>query len=165
MLMWSSSSTTPLLAIPDDNLYRMCPDDTVQAPAISRMIQGMGVKYLVVIQRGDAWADGIWNFMAPHFEANGGVILERIRYAGEATEFANYLQAAEDKLAPAIAQYGVDACGIDIISFEEAVTLVTQSQDFPAVYSVKWFGSDGTTHTQQFMMHQHNQYTSESMAH
>jgi branched-chain amino acid transport system substrate-binding protein len=151
MLMWSSSSTTPLLAIPDDNLYRMCPDDTVQAPAISRMIQGMGVKYLVVIQRGDAWADGIWNFMAPHFEANGGVILERIRYAGEATEFANYLQAAEDKLAPAIAQYGVDACGIDIISFEEAVTLVTQSQDFPAVYSVKWFGSDGTTHTQQFI--------------
>jgi branched-chain amino acid transport system substrate-binding protein len=151
MLMWSSSSTSPLLAIADDNLYRMCPDDTIQAPAISRMLQSMGVKYLVVIQRGDAWADGIWNFMSPHFEANGGVILERIRYAGEATEFANYLQAAEDKLAPAIAQYGVDACGIDIISFEEAVTLVTQAQDFPAVYSVKWFGSDGTSLTQQFI--------------
>jgi branched-chain amino acid transport system substrate-binding protein len=151
MLMWSSSSTTPLLAIPDDNLYRMCPDDTVQAPAISRMIQSMGVKYLVVIQRGDAWADGIWNFMAPHFEANGGVILERIRYAQEATEFANYLQAAEDKLSAAVAEYGVDACGIDVIAFDEAVTLVTQAEDFPAVYSVKWFGSDGTTHTQQFI--------------
>ncbi|MFH2112251.1 MAG: ABC transporter substrate-binding protein [Candidatus Bathyarchaeota archaeon] len=151
MLMWSSSSTSPLLAIPDDNLYRMCPDDTIQAPAISRMIQSMGVKYLIVIQRGDAWADGIWNFMAPHFEANGGVILERIRYAGEATEFANYLQSAEDKLAPAIAQYGVDKCGIDIISFEESVTMVTQAQDFPAVYSVKWFGSDGTSLTQQMI--------------
>ena len=151
MLMWSASSTTPLLAIADDNLYRMCPDDTVQAPAISRMIQSMGVKYLVVIQRGDAWADGIWNFMAPHFEANGGVILERIRYAGEATEFANYLQAAEDKLAPAVAQYGVDKCGIDIISFEESVTMVTQAQDFPTVYGVKWFGSDGTALTQQFI--------------
>ena len=151
MLMWSSSSTSPLLAIADDNLYRMCPDDTIQAPAISRMIQSMGVKYVVCIYRGDAWADGIMNFFEPHFVANGGVILEKIRYAGEATEFANYLQAAEDKLAPAVAQYGVDACGVEIISFSESVTMLTQAEDFPTVYSVKWFGSDGTSLTQQFI--------------
>ena len=151
MLMWSSSSTSPLLAIADDNLYRMCPDDTIQAPAISRMIQSMGVKYIVAIYRGDAWADGIMNFFEPHFVANGGVILEKIRYAGEATEFANYLQAAEDKLAPAVAQYGVDACGVEIISFSESVTMLTQAEDFPTVYSVKWFGSDGTSLTQQFI--------------
>jgi branched-chain amino acid transport system substrate-binding protein len=149
MLQWSSSSTSPLLAIADDNLYRMCPDDTIQAPAISRMIQSMGVKYIIVIQRGDAWADGIWNFLEPHFTANGGVILEKIRYAGEATEFANYLQQAEDKLAPAIAQYGVDKCAIEVIAFSESVTMVTQAEDFPNVYSVKWFGSDGTSLTQQ----------------
>jgi branched-chain amino acid transport system substrate-binding protein len=149
MLMWSSSSTSPLLAIADDNLYRMCPDDTIQAPAISRMIQSMGVKYVVCIQRGDAWADGIWNFLEPHFTAHGGVMLERIRYAGEATEFANYLQQAEDKLGPAITQYGVDKCGVEVIAFSESVTMVTQAEDFPAVYSVKWFGSDGTSLTQQ----------------
>src|SRR4030042_763016 len=66
-----SRSPGPLLAIPDDNLYRMCPDDTIQAPAISRMIQSMGVKYVVCIYRGDAWADGIMNFFEPHFVANG----------------------------------------------------------------------------------------------
>ena len=151
MLMWSSSSTSPLLAIADDNLYRMCPDDTIQAPAISRMIQSMGVKYIVAIYRGDAWADGIMNFFEPHFVANGGVILEKIRYAGEATEFANYLQAAEDKLAPAVAQYGADMVGVEIISFAESVPLLTQAQDFPNVYAVKWFGSDGTSLTQQFI--------------
>jgi len=151
MLMWSSSSTSPLLAIADDNLYRMCPDDTIQAPAISRMIQSMGVKYVVCIYRGDAWADGIMNFFEPHFVANGGVILEKIRYAGEATEFANYLQSAEDKLAPAVAQYGLDKCAVEIISFSESVTMVTQAEDFPTVYSVKWFGSDGTSLTQQFI--------------
>jgi branched-chain amino acid transport system substrate-binding protein len=151
MLMWSSSSTSPLLAIADDNLYRMCPDDTIQAPAISRMIQSMGVKYIVVIQRGDAWADGIWNFFQPHFEDNGGVILERVRYAGEATEFANYLQQAESALAPYVTQYGADMCGVEIISFQEAVTMVTQAEDFPAIYGLKWFGSDGTSLTQQFI--------------
>lgn len=149
MLMWSSSSTSPLLAIADDNLYRMCPDDTIQAPAISRMIQSMGVKYIVCIYRGDAWADGIMNFFEPHFVTNGGVILDKIRYAGEATEFANYLQQAEDKLAPAVAQYGVDKCGVEVIAFSESAVMVSQAENFPTVYGVKWFGSDGTALTQQ----------------
>jgi branched-chain amino acid transport system substrate-binding protein len=151
MLMWSSSSTSPLLAIADDNLYRMCPDDTIQAPAISRMLQSMGVKYVVCIQRGDAWADGIWNFLEPHFTTNGGVMVERIRYAGEATEFANYLQQAESAITPYVQQYGADACAVEIISFQEAVTMITQAEDFPVIYSLKWFGSDGTSLTQQFI--------------
>jgi branched-chain amino acid transport system substrate-binding protein len=149
MLMWSPSSTSPLLKIEDDNLYRMCPDDTIQAPAISRMIQSMGVKYIVCIYRGDAWADGIMNFFEPHFVANGGVILDKIRYAGEATEFANYLQQAEDKLAPAVAEYGIDKCAVEVIAFQESAVMVSQAESFPTVYGVKWFGSDGTALTQQ----------------
>jgi branched-chain amino acid transport system substrate-binding protein len=61
MLMWSNSATSPLLAIADDNLYRMCPTDVVQAPAISAMIQSMGIEAVILIYRGDAWADGIVN--------------------------------------------------------------------------------------------------------
>lgn len=151
MLMWSSSSTSPLLGIEGDNLYRMCPDDRIQAPAISRMLESQGIKYIVVIQRADAWADGIWNFFEPDFTSGGGVVLEKIRYAGEATEFANYLQSAEDKLKPAVEQYGADKCGVEIISFSESVTMVTQAQDFPTIYGLKWFGSDGTSITQQFI--------------
>ena len=149
MLMWSASSTSPLLAIPDDNLYRMCPTDLIQSPAIAAMLESRGIEHIIIMQRGDAWADGIYNFLVPDYEARGGEVLERIRYAGEATEFANYLQTAEDILAPAVAEYGADKCAMEIISFSESVTMVTQAEDFPAVYSVPWFGSDGTALTQQ----------------
>jgi len=149
MLMWSPSSTSPLLAIPDDNLYRMCPTDLIQAPAIAAMLESKGIEHIVLIQRGDAWADGIYNFLVPDYEARGGEVLERIRYAGEATEFANYLQTAEDSLSEAVAEYGVNKCAVEVIAFSESVTMVTQAEDFPAVYSVPWFGSDGTALTQQ----------------
>jgi branched-chain amino acid transport system substrate-binding protein len=151
MLMWSSSSTSPILAIANDNLYRMCPDDTVQAPAIAEMLKSYGIKAVVVIQRGDAWADGIYNYLEPAYTNGGGVIIEKIRYAGEATEFSNYLQAAENSLGPAIEQYGQEHVGIEVIAFQEAVTMVTQASDYPTVYNVPWFGSDGTTLTQQFI--------------
>jgi branched-chain amino acid transport system substrate-binding protein len=149
MLMWSSSSTSPLLAIADDNLYRMCPDDTIQAPAIAEMLWSAGIEAIVLIQRGDAWADGIYNYLEPAYTAKGGVILEKIRYAGEATEFANYLQTAEDLADDAVAEYGAEHVGVEIISFAEFVVMMTQASDFETIYDLTWFGSDGTTLSQQ----------------
>ncbi len=149
MLMWSSSSTSPLLAIADDNLFRMCPTDLIQAPAIAEMLWSAGIEAVVLIQRGDAWADGIYNYLEPAYTAKGGVILEKIRYAGEATEFSNYLQTAEGIAEAAIAEYGAEHVGVEIISFSESVVMVTQAQDFPSLYSLTWFGSDGTTLSQQ----------------
>jgi branched-chain amino acid transport system substrate-binding protein len=149
MLMWSSSSTSPLLAIADDNLYRMCPDDTIQAPAIAEMLWSAGIEAVILIQRGDAWADGIYNYLEPAYTAKGGVILEKIRYAGEATEFANYLQTAEDIAEDAVAEYGEEHVGVEIISFAEFVVMISQAQDFPTMYDLTWFGSDGTTLSQQ----------------
>jgi branched-chain amino acid transport system substrate-binding protein len=149
MLMWSSSSTSPLLAIADDNLYRMCPDDTIQAPAIAEMLVSHGIHAIVLIQRGDAWADGIYNYLEPAYTAKGGVITEKIRYAGEATEFSNYLQTAEGIAEAAVAEYGAEHVGVEIISFAEFVVMITQAQDYPTLYSLVWFGSDGTTLSQQ----------------
>jgi branched-chain amino acid transport system substrate-binding protein len=144
MLMWSSSSTSPLLAIGDDNLYRMCPDDTIQAPAIAEMLVSHGIEAIILIQRGDAWADGIYNYLEPAYTEKGGTILEKIRYAGEATEFANYLQTAENIAEEAVAEYGEGKVAVEIISFAEHVVMITQAEDFPTIYSMKWFGSDGT---------------------
>jgi len=149
MLMWSSSSTSPLLAIADDNLYRMCPDDTIQAPAIAEMLVSHGIHAIVLIQRGDAWADGIYNYLEPAYTSKGGVIGEKIRYAGEATEFSNYLQTAEGVAESLVAEYGAEHVGVEIISFSESVVMVTQAQDYPTLYSLVWFGSDGTTLSQQ----------------
>ncbi len=151
MLLFSPSSTSPILAIADDNLYRMCPDDTVQAPAIAEMLWSWGIKAIIVIQRGDAWADGIYNILEKEYPARGGVIAERIRYAAEVTEFSSYLQTAEEKAQALVAEYGAEHVAIEIISFSEAVTMVTQAKDYPTIYSLMWFGSDGTSMTQQFV--------------
>jgi len=149
MLMWSTSSTSPLLAIGDDNLYRMCPTDLVQAPAISAMIHSMGIEAVVLIYRGDAWADGIVNYFEPEYTENGGVILEKIRYAGESTEFSNYLQTAENIVSEAVAEYGEGKVGVELIAFAEFVTMISQAQDYETLYSLPWFGSDGTVLSQQ----------------
>lgn len=151
MLMWSASSTSPIIALADDNLYRMCPTDLVQAPAIAEMLWSHGIKAIVFMYRGDAWADGIANILKPLWAEMGGVIVEEIRYDTMATEFSNYLQVAEEAATAAVAEYGADHVAMEIISFSEAVTMVTQANSYPVIYNLKWFGSDGTSMTTQFL--------------
>ncbi len=149
ILLWSPSSTAPTLRIADDNLYRMCPDDTVQAPAIAEMLWSWGIEAIIVIQRADAWADGIYNILKPEYEARGGVVAEQIRYMTEAREFSSYLASAEAKARELIDQYGAEHVGIELICFgEDGSVLLTQVEDYPVLWDLMWFGSDGTAMTQ-----------------
>jgi len=158
MLLLSPSSTSPLLAIPNDNLFRLSPDDFIQVPAMAEMLWSWGIKAVVVIQRGDSWADGIYNILKIDYPAKGGVILEdekagrdRIRYAPEATEFSGYLATAEYIMEDAVEQYGKDHLAIVAISFSEIATMVTQAKDYPTIYSLYWFGSEGTALTRRLL--------------
>lgn len=147
MLLWSPSSTAPTLRIADDNLYRMCPDDMVQAPAIAEMLWSWGIKAVITIQRGDAWADGIYNILVTEFPARGGVMREgdRVRYASETKEFSSYLASAEAKANELIAIYGAEHVGIELICFgADGSVLLSQVPDYPTLWGLMWFGSDGT---------------------
>ena len=151
MLLISASSTSPLLAIPGDNLFRVCPDDRSQAPAIAEMLNSWGIKAIIVIQRADIWADGIYNALANDYPALGGVIAERIRYVNDATEFSSYLARAEEIAKELVGQYGAENVGIEIISMTESVAIVAQARDYPTIYNLKWFGTDGTSLNQQLI--------------
>ena len=151
MLLFSPSSTSPQLAIHDDNLFRLCPDDNQQAPAIAEMLWSWGIEAVTVIQRGDVWADGIYNKFKDEYPVRGGVILKRIRYAEDVQDFSNYLADAEAEASNAVGVYGAKHVGVLILSFAESVTMVTQAKDYSTIYSLKWFGSDGTAMSQQLI--------------
>lgn len=150
MIMWSTSSTAPTLSIAGDYLFRLCPSDSFLAPALVEVTWSYGIKHIVFIQRGDAWGDGIKNIFEPAWKAKGGDFLgDTIRYAAEATEYANYLAVADQQITDALAKgYKIEEIGGVLLAFNEAPVLVTQAADYPNVYKVRWFGADGTAKSQ-----------------
>jgi branched-chain amino acid transport system substrate-binding protein len=154
MLMWSSSSTSPTLAIANDNLFRMCTADSHLAPAIVNIMWAFGVKSLVLFQRGDSWGDGSVNLLVPAWTAKGGNIVgDKVRYAAEATEFSNYLTVADQQVATAVAQNGGDTqkVGVVMLAFSEISVILKQVSQYPNIYNVHWWGSDGTAISQRAM--------------
>lgn len=136
MVLVSYSSTSPLLAIPGDNLFRLCPDDVKQGKAIAEMVLSKGVTRAIIIQRDDVW---IYNIFESEYVAGGGVILTRQSYPTDTSDFTAYLEAAEAEAT------GAPDEGVLIISFEgDAAALITQAQGYPIIYDLPWFGSDGT---------------------
>jgi len=144
MLLFSPGSTSPALAIPGDNLFRLCPDDAVQGRVMSEVLWSWGVKAIVVIQREDVWADGIYDALFQNFSKMGGVIVERVRYDPADTDFRECLKLAEERVQEAINLYGVDHVAVEVLGFHEVADLVTVAKGYPAIYGLYWFGSDGT---------------------
>lgn len=146
MLLVSTSSTSPTLAIANDRLFRMCPADTALTPALVDVMWGYGIKSVIIFQRGDSWGDGIVNLFVPAWIAKGGEIAgDKVRYAAEATEFSNYLQVANTEAQAAITNYGsASKVGILLLSFNEAPVIISQAKDYPSFYSCTAFGGDGT---------------------
>jgi branched-chain amino acid transport system substrate-binding protein len=147
MLLFSPSSTSPLLAIPDDNVYRMCPTDVVQSDAIAQMLYSWGIEAVAVIQRVDPWADGIYNLLVPELEDRGMVTKDgwRISYNPESKEFGSDMQTLEGIAQEMVAEHGAESSAILVIGFAEVAIMVTQVSPYDTIYNqVSWFGTDGT---------------------
>ena len=108
MLLVSCCSSAPALAIPNDSVYRLVPDDSNQGTALSKLIQHEGIQVLVPVWRGDTWGDGLSDATTSSFVQRGGTIDEGVRYNPESPEFS-----ASTSLLAAIVQGYVDEDDID----------------------------------------------------
>jgi len=146
ILLVSQSSTASSLAIPGDNVFRFCPDDTLQAEAIARLMWEDGVKAVIPIWRDDVWGVSLSTATKHSFEELGGNVLDGITYDPTTHDFSAELESLSLEVSQAMAQHGADAVGVHLMAFEEVVSLFVQAgQEQNAILSTaKWYGSDGT---------------------
>jgi branched-chain amino acid transport system substrate-binding protein len=144
-----SGSTSPLLAIPDDYIYRFAPDDTKQASALARVLIDQGISAIVVMQTGDAWGDGLFDALKARYEELGGKVHERIRYSPETTEFSAEVQRAASAISEAVRIYGEGKVALELLAMvDQAPVIQLTAATYPELLEVPWFGTDayvGTT--------------------
>ena len=151
ILIISPSSTAPALAIADDYVFRLPPDDTKQGSAMARVMYDVGIRCIIPIWRGDAWGDGLLATTPARFKELGGAVVEGIRYDPEKKEFSAEVAALASKVQDAVNRYGKDKVGVYCVSFEEYETISVQASEYPILKEVRWFGSDGTCLSMKFI--------------
>lgn len=142
MIVISYASTTPLLAISGDNIFRLLPPDTFQARGIAALLRELGIERVYVIYRGDDWGDGLYNALTRRFSELGGTVVAGIRYDPEAKDLSPEVASLASYVSK---ERDPGSVGIVALSFPgDFLTLFNAAMRYPALLSVKWVGSDGT---------------------
>ena len=155
ILFVSQSSTSPALSLADDWLYRFCPDDLIQGPAIARAAHEAGARHLIFIWRGDTWGDGL------HMATDGAakrlgiqIYPKLLRYdpgledfPKEAALLRDYVQDLLDRGVPK------EQIGIAVFAFEEIAPLMAAANHYPVLRDIMWIGSDGTALSHALLKH------------
>jgi branched-chain amino acid transport system substrate-binding protein len=156
ILIVSSSSTAPSLAIPNDNVFRFVPDDTHQAEVLAEKMWDEGTRVVIPIWRTDVFGNDLQSSLKEEFEKLGGKVVDGIGYNPPVGNFAaslhriNFivweqgLKSLTQKVNDAVRQYGADKVGVYIVAFDEIVPIMIQANRHQDLQSVRWYGSDGT---------------------
>jgi branched-chain amino acid transport system substrate-binding protein len=156
ILIVSSSSTAPSLAIPNDNVFRFVPDDTHQAEALAKQMWDEGTRVVIPIWRTDVFGNNLQSLLKEKFEKLGGKMLDGVGYDPPVGNFAaslhriNFivweqeLRSLTSKVNDAVKQYGADKVGVYIVAFDEIVPILIQANRHQELQSVRWYGSDGS---------------------
>jgi branched-chain amino acid transport system substrate-binding protein len=156
IILLSPSSTAPSLAIPGDNIFRLVPDDTHQAEAITSQMWKDGIRVVIPMWRADVYGDRLVNSMIADFQRLNGTVVDGIGYAPPVGHFSasldrinlvlwdQQLKSLNSKVIQAISRYGTEKVAVYLVAFDEVVPIFIQAQDLPSLSNVRWYGSDGS---------------------
>jgi branched-chain amino acid transport system substrate-binding protein len=154
IILISYSSTSPLLSIKGDNLFRLVPDDTYQGKIIAQRMINDGIKVIVPFWRSDIYGNELYNSTKSNFERLGGKVEEGINYHPYTGKFAtslhriNFIMWNQDLeklsgiMSDAVRKYGVHSVGVYIISYDEITPILIQAPLYGMLEKVRWYGSD-----------------------
>jgi ABC-type branched-subunit amino acid transport system substrate-binding protein len=161
IILISYSSTSPLLSIEGDNLFRLVPDDTNQGKIVAERMISDGIKVIVPIWRGDIYGNELYKSTKSYFEKLGGEVEEGINYKPHTGKFATSLHRINflmwnqelEKLnaivSDAVKKYGANSVGVYAISYDEITPILIQSPLYEVLGKVRWYGSDSIAQNHQ----------------
>jgi branched-chain amino acid transport system substrate-binding protein len=144
ILVISQGSTASSLAIPDDNIFRFCPNDTHEAEAIVALMWHDGIRSIVPLWRNDAGNDGLHDSVKAAFENLGGTVTAGFEYQPTTTDFSTATTSVASQVA-ILRAAGANAAsvGIYLAAFDKVVDIFHSAASNSILSSTLWYGSDG----------------------
>lgn len=143
LLVVSQSSTAGSLAIPDDNILRLTPGDSLEIVALGALMLDDGIEAIVPLWRADAGNQGLANAMRAHLPTLGIGVSPGAEYGTSQTDFDETLAVIRGEVEEAIAAVGAARVAVALAAFDEAVDLFHAAANDPVLSAVRWYGTDG----------------------
>ena len=145
IMLVSCCSSAPALAIPNDGVFRLVPDDSNQGSAIAKLMQHEGIVVIVPVWRGDTWGDGLSESTIDSFVERGGTADEGIRYNPESPEFSATTSLLAEQVQDRVDEVGADNVAVLFLGFAEILQFTQSAAQHDVLNDVRWFGPGANT--------------------
>jgi branched-chain amino acid transport system substrate-binding protein len=151
IIVVSQGSTASSLALPNDTLFRLAPNDKLEGAAIAALMRADGIDTIVEVSRDDAGNVGLRDSTMNSFVAAGGTVANVITYTSTTTNFA-----------PVVTFLGTVVRGIEnskpnakiavyLSAFDEAADIFDFARLDADLSSIRWYGGDGVVQSQALL--------------
>ena len=151
ILLFSPGSTSPALAIPGDNVFRLVPDDNNQGTALAELIRSEGIDVLVPVWRNDLWGNGLKAVIAESFVEKGGQVDDGIRYNPESPGISTVTSRLAGIVQGYVDDHGADNVAVVFVGFDEVLQFTRSASNHDILDDVRWFGTDANTKVQDLI--------------
>lgn len=150
MILISQGSTASSLAIPDDNLFRLAPNDKLEGGATAALMRADGIDVVVPIWRDDAGNGGLVSSVQQFFTAAGGIATGGVSYAPSTTDFTATVNALGAAVRAAKSAHPGKTIGVYLAAFEEGAQILDRAR-LDTDLALNWYGGDGLTNSQALL--------------
>jgi branched-chain amino acid transport system substrate-binding protein len=147
IILISQASTAFSLAIPDDYLFRLAPNDRLEGAAVAALMKADGVEVAVPIWRADAGQTGLRNGAMDFFAAGGGIVMTGVSYLPTETDFTEAVTALGNVVRAAKNANPGKKVAVYIAAFEEGAAILDRAR-LDADLLANWYSGDGLTQSQ-----------------
>ena len=140
MVLVSCCSTAPQLAV-RDNVFRMVPPDSGQAPLLAKHIMDAEKSDIIIIYRDDSWGVGLKDVLVSSFEELDGTVLDTIMYDPDDSSHTDFGDIASMSSGLIAEHENPDNVGVVFLGWTETAIMMDVAGDYPNLSSVVWFGS------------------------
>ena len=161
----SPSSTAPSLAIEDDALFRLVPNDAAQGKIIgdivhnyqsnilAQLINSTGHEHVIMVVRNDTWGLGLNDTASKRLTVHG-VEIEPVFHAEADADWSKTASDINATIAKLMADNDTmkDPIAVLHIGFPgDFLDLAAQADDYMSIRNVTWFGTDGVAGAAQLI--------------
>jgi branched-chain amino acid transport system substrate-binding protein len=148
----SHCSTAPSLALADDGIFRLVPDDTRQATALARLMVDDGLERIVPVWRGDVFGDDLSSATRRELERLGAQTVEGIRFDPDHPNPAALTAELARRVEAAVAERGAAHVGVHLVAFgPDLPPIMDAAAGQPGLAEVRWYGSDGSVQSRELL--------------
>ena len=145
MMLISCCSTDPRLAIPDDSVFRLVPDDRNQGVAASKLLEVENIEVIVPIWLEDTYGRGLHTELKKNFENRGYMVADGIPFNPEALEFGLEVSTLAAEVQKQVDEHGKDKVAVFMIAFGQYIQIIESATNHEILSEVRWFGAETLT--------------------